>query len=232
MKQYQEKDALKIIREVIQKKMDVIGWFAFNNFSSKARLKIVEVSEYENKLIFGFTKSKNENIFQVISGFSKINIFVPHVSLLFCSRLQSMDIEKGIIQTEFPELSIFYDRRESARIELEFPVWSYITIGSTKYSKKVSDLSLGGMSIVFSKSERFNLKEGNKLKGVILSFGKNNMEFEVKLTQSLKLQPFLLSSCPYGGLRASFQFIDLDKDKLEFLNMILLSHVGMVKKLS
>lgn len=225
-----DKKTFQSIREAVSKKKDVLVWYLFNNHSIKASSKIDSIDEAKEEIIISPQAGSPGKMKKVISGFGTVNVFIPNLSLIFSSPFKSIN-EHGRITLGMPETSLFYDRRTDDRVVLGNVLWAEFTAHGKKIRKKIFDLSIGGMAIVFAKSERFKLPLGTIIEDASLFLEGSNTKINMrcKITNSLKLSPYLLDSCPYGGARISFQFLDMTKKQHEFVSNILISHVGLDK---
>lgn len=226
-----EKDTFKVINECIEKKKEAFAWYLFNNHTIKTPVKIDSFNLEKEEIHFSPSPGSVKELSQIIGGIGKINIYIPNFSFVFCSELKKYD-ESGKFILKAPEMSLFYDRRETNRVDLEISIMAKFIHKGKTFRKKLFDIGPGGCSIIFSKTERFKVNIGEVISDLTLEVtdSKNSILINAKVASILKLSPYLLDNTPYGGNRISFQFTGLKSVETDFINKIILSHVGMAKK--
>jgi hypothetical protein len=229
-RQNKEREALAAIKEAMEKKQTVLCWYVLNDHTVKAELTVLNFHPNKDEIVFKPMPGSLPYLKQMISGSGKMNFFLPCQSCTFSSELKSLD-ENGKLVTSLPEVFRFNDRRSGHRVDLEMTIWADFEINGKKYHKKCFDLGAGGLSIVFSNLEHFRGRINQSLDSIELTVGKNKIETKCQIVNILKLTPYKLDNCPYGGSRVSFKFLKLKEKDKETLEGIVMSHLGLIKDL-
>lgn len=139
-----------------------------------------------------------------------IKCLVKKKSVLFESTF--LDFEKRKLLLEVPKLVSFYNRRQKERIT---PVGRLIVVfnySGRKFERECLDISLDGLSFLFTKQEVFKFKRNDKLRIVIPQIRKN-MVLNTVVTNVAILRAGQIAHHPYGGIRVSIHFQDVSEDK-------------------
>lgn len=208
-------DILESLLKIQKNNQIILAWYAFNGHLLQAELRLKTIRKDRNDLVLVPQWDSLDYLQQLISGQGRINFYVPDESLVFISELKLLD-EQGILTVGMPEKYFLHDRRRDQRIDL-LPSLS-ISFEGISLAKRCLDISSGGFSLVISQQERrlFKLSEYQ----VTLTNGELSLQLEANLSNELKLRPYMLDKCPYGGFRLAFSFLnmnDLTRKRLDDL---------------
>ena len=198
-------DVLETLKRIQQSNQLVIAWYSFNGHVIQAELNIKAIRKDRNELVFVPKWDSLDYLQQLISGQGKISFFAPEDSLVFIAELRLLG-DDGLLTVSMPEKHFFHDRRKDQRVDLLSSLW--VSFEKSSLKKRCLDISGGGFSIVVSQAERMLLKQIGS--SVSLNLGENCLNLEIELSNELKLRPYMLEKCPYGGFRLAFSFINLN----------------------
>jgi len=210
------KDFDRMIVEAIRENYSFFAWQSIGGVVEKCELKVKayrkEYMEIELELCVG----QEENLAKVISGNRILNIYVPELSVSFCSVLKS-STEGKKIKLNPPVDFVFYERRKHERV-----VPSKVCFVSFEHNKKmvrrsVHDFSLGGIAIVLSKTERMNIEKGKTLDNFTVEIGKKKIKVKAECVNSIVIDRFKLENLPYGGFKLGFRFTEISAEDKSYL---------------
>jgi c-di-GMP-binding flagellar brake protein YcgR len=210
-----EKENYRVIREAIQSKTKVIAWSLPNNLFISNFVNLTFFDSEKEEISLTPIKGGNNDLAKMISGFGRINIYLPEESVAFVSKIKSLT-KDGKITLGLPLFSQFFERRAQERTDLDSTIRAEFMVEEVSYRKELLDISPGGFSLVFLKNEKIKYSEEIIIENINLKFKGSSSQITVdgKIVKILKISPFSLDKCPYGGFRVSFQFIDLgDKER-------------------
>ncbi len=213
-------EVIKSIEEAVTKKYDVVVWYLFHSYTIKGNAKIRMYHPGKSEILIEPQGGGSEVMEQVISGFGTVNVYIPLLSLVFSAPFKNLN-ERKALTLGMPDTYLYYDRRTRDRVFLEENYNVEFTVGKRECRKRLHDISPGGMSIIFSKSERFAIEPGTKIKNVKLTGDHKTIEVDVVIVNYLKLSPYMLEACPYGGAKVSFRFADLDESTSKVIRQIM-----------
>jgi c-di-GMP-binding flagellar brake protein YcgR len=219
-------EILNSIKEAVSKKYDVVIWYLFHNHIIQTKAKIKKVDQGKSKILIQPEAGSAGVIDKVISGFGTVNIYIPELSVIFSSPFVEMD-EKKVLNLGLPSTYLYYDRRSEERIFVNSDNTIDFTYGKKSICKKIHDISSGGMSIIFSKSERTIIPVGTRINKVRLKTEEKTYELDCIVTNFLKLSPYMLDACPYGGAKVSFKFLNLSEEIYEVITKIITEQVKL-----
>lgn len=215
-----EKNIYDSIKNAHQKKYPLAAWQLEGDVLLKAELTILSYKVDRNEIILQTSEGMENHLIQMITGLGKLNFYLNEFSLLFTSDIKKLE-PGGKLTISFPQHYFFHDRREGERFEiLGLPFAVKLKIGNRQLKKSCFDISKGGLSILFSQSERVPYQTGDLIKDLTLVFGGHEVNFEARVVRILKLKPYMLESIPYGGSRLSLKFekmAEMDTGKLQKL---------------
>ncbi|OUR93021.1 hypothetical protein A9Q84_21190 [Halobacteriovorax marinus] len=191
------------ILEAYKSKYSVYAWGSFGGHVIKADLEFKTIKFNQKKIVLVPTKLSRSYLEDLLGGSGKLNIAIPQMSLLFEAEYLKYDDDLTIT---FPLFHKFYDRRKSERVDPFIPLQLKMNYKGITYKKTCSDIGVGGLSIILSRSEMTRFMVNDEIKDVELSFPLKNMIVEVKVASLVKLNPYKDEKHPYGGSRLSLSF--------------------------
>lgn len=217
-----EKENYRVLREAIQKKTKVIAWSLPNNLFISNLVNLTFFDFEKKEIILTPLKGEKNELAKMINGFGRINIYLPEESVVFVSKIKSLT-KDGKITLGLPLFSKFFERRAEERIDLDSTVRAEFMVEGISYRKELLDISSGGFSLVFLKNEKVKWSKEKIIKNINLKFkgSSNQITVDGRIAKILKISPFSLDKCPYGGFRISLQFIDLEDKEREILEKYL-----------
>ena len=217
-----EKENYRVLREAIQKKTKVIAWSLPNNLFISNLVNLTFFDFEKKEIILTPLKGEKNELAKMINGFGRINIYLPEESVVFVSKIKSLT-KDGKITLGLPLFSKFFERRAEERIDLDSTVRAEFMVEGISYRKELLDISSGGFSLVFLKNEKVKWSKEKIVKNINLKFkgSSNQITVDGRIAKILKISPFSLDKCPYGGFRISLQFIDLEDKEREILEKYL-----------
>ncbi len=205
----------ELFREILKEEREELAPFEAS-FLIKGLSKKENATEFSLKLDTG----KVQNL---LSGSLELDFYLPNHSLFFRSKIVN---GKRDFSFSFPHLFFKCDRRYFSRYRSMSSIQIILPHERNPPRRKCFDLGLGGMSIIFSKTDLHRLRKGQRLSEVKIiaeNAGTPGVELllDCEVIEILKLEPFKYENCPYGGARVSFRFERLDKTSENKLAKIL-----------
>lgn len=217
-----KKENYRIIREAIKNKSEILVWSLPNNLLIKTNAIFSSFDSDNREISIRPIGGKKEELIKLINGYGRMNIYLPDQSIVFASRVKKL-LDDGTISLEDPEYAQFFERRIEQRIDLDSSVRAEFEVDGKSYRKGLLDISDGGFSIVFSKNEKIKWAQDTIVEEINLRFRgiEEKICLKARVAYVLKVVPFSLEKCPYGGLRVSFQFIDLKENEKQIISSFL-----------
>lgn len=200
-----KKDLKVEILDSFKKKHTVFAWVMQNDQVVRAELKFITVEIEKKKINLIPTPESQSYLEEMINGLGRINLIIPEKSLIFESEMLNFD-ENNNLSVSFPKYYRFYERRNFERIDPFIPIKVEFLTNNVKVLKDCFDISVGGFSLVFSKTESVPLNLGDEIKEVKVTRILDSHLSKALVVNVIKLKPFMLDNCPYGGTRVSFKF--------------------------
>lgn len=210
------KDFDRMIVEAVRENYSFFAWQSIGGVVEKCELKIKayrkDYSEIELELCVG----QEDKLAKVISGNRTLNIYVPELSVSFCSDLKS-SAEGKKIKLSPPNDFVFYERRKHERV-----VPSKVCFVSFEHNKQIVrkpiyDFSLGGIAIVLGKTERINVEKGKMFADFTVEIGLKKIKVKAECVNSIVIDRFKLDNLPYGGFKIGFRFTDISAEDKSYL---------------
>jgi c-di-GMP-binding flagellar brake protein YcgR len=215
-----KKDIKQTLINCYKESMHVFAWALNSTQIVKAELKIKLIDAKTKKIHLVPDAKSKPYLDEMIGGLGRINLIIPEASFIFDCEVQQFD-EDGVLVVTFPKYYRFYERRRFERIDPFIPIKVQLKNKNKIIQKDCLDIGVGGFSLVFSKVEHVPFKKGETLEDVLITRLTESNSAKVKVTNVLKLKPYTLENCPYGGTRVSFAFIEPAKDLNDFILTII-----------
>jgi len=217
------RDISKIITDVIMRNDPAFSFYTFDHHIIKAQLSIKSIRKELNQITFQAEGENLINLQEMISGSGKINIYLPSESILFSVEMKHLS-DDGVMLTGAPELIYSYDRREDERYFLENPILINFKWRKKIYTKECYDISLGGLSLVFSKGENVRFNMGEEISDLKICFGNTHMPIKGKVVGRRRIDPFSSKNNLYSGIKFSVHFQEKETLVNNFIKSILEGH--------
>ncbi|MFZ8932413.1 MAG: PilZ domain-containing protein [Bacteriovoracaceae bacterium] len=221
-------EVINSLKEAVSKKYDIVIWYLFHNHIIQAKAKIKKFNQSNSEIHIQPQGDYFGMIDKTISGFGTVNIYIPELSLVFSAPFKSMNDKKNLILGE-PNSFLYHDRRSEDRTYVESHYTINFKLGKKEIQKKLHDISAGGMSIIFSKSERTVIPAGTTIKKIKLKAMGKTYELDCLVTNYLKLSPYMIDACPYGGAKVSFKFLNLNEKNSKVISKIITEQLELQK---
>lgn len=215
MREQKSRDFEKMIVEAVQNNFSFFAWNSFGGEVEKCELKIKayrkEINEIELEL-----KDPNYNISKIISGDRIINIYVPELAVSFTSALKLVTPDKKIKLYPPKEFS-FFERRKHERISPTKTCYVSFEHNRNQIKKSIYDISLGGIAIILSKSDKLVIPKGKEYPVITLEIGIRKLKIQAECVNSFTIDRYKLDNFPYGGYKIAFRFKDMSQEDREYL---------------
>ncbi|MDH5581200.1 MAG: hypothetical protein OEY33_04780, partial [Bdellovibrionales bacterium] len=116
----------------------------------------------------------------------------------------------------------FHDRRKSKRSILARPCVVVLDLDSKVITKNCYDLGVGGLSLLFSKSENISFKDGQILNSCSIKISSGKIKgLKLRYLRTVQLAPYQYENYPFGGKRVSFSFHELSSSDLSKIEVFM-----------
>lgn len=215
-KELEIEEGLRLVEKTGAHKKQLVAWDLFNDIFIKAPLEIKSVSVRSKSLQMMATNSESKgNLNLLINGSGELNLFVSEFALGFSAELYSYK-ENGLLELEKPKNFLLFERRDGDRFLLDGEILVSLQNNNKIVKKRCLDISAGGLSLIFSKSDAANIRL-EKSAQIIIHLGKKDIQVTTEVVDTQKLMPFVHSEAPYGGVRYSLKFLSLDPTMKQFI---------------
>ncbi len=215
-----KKDIKQTLISCQKESMQVFTWAMNSTQIVKAELKIKLIDVKTKKIHLVPDPKSKPYLDDMIGGLGRLNFIIPEKSFIFDCEVQQYD-DDGVLVVTFPKYYRFYERRRFERIDPFIPIKVELSYKNKTIQKDCLDIGIGGFSLVFSKTEIISFKKGEILENVTITRIMDKNTANVKVANILKLKPFTLENCPYGGTRVAFSFVEPHKKLKESILTII-----------
>jgi len=205
-----KKDIKQTLISCQKEQLQVFSWAMNSTQIVKAELKIKLIDVKTKKIHLVPDPKSKPYLDDMISGFGRLHLIIPELSFIFDCELQQYN-DDGVLVVTFPKYYRFYERRRFERIDPFIPIKVELKWKDKILQKDCLDIGVGGFSLVFSKTENIPFKKGDEIEEITITRIADKNKAKVKVANILKLKPFTLENCPYGGTRVSFSFVEPSK---------------------
>jgi hypothetical protein len=230
MRKYRKlRDISSTITDVIKRDDPVFAFYTFQGHVLKTQITAKKIKKELNQIVF---HAQGENLLylqEMVSGSGKINLYLPSDSIMFSCEMKNLD-EEGYMVTGLPEVIYSFDRRSDERFFLEEPILVTFKWKKRTFTKECYDLSAGGLSLVFSKSEAINFKDGDFVDEFKICYGKKHIPVKAMVVGKRKIDPYTNNNIMYSGLKFSMSFKDQEPALKKLINAILEGHTSLVSQ--
>ncbi|MBT3584090.1 MAG: hypothetical protein HN509_04230 [Halobacteriovoraceae bacterium] len=193
-------------------------WDGTNQHLSKTPMLLNQIKTDDDTLLFRPQEESLIILEDLLKERSFLNIYLPQGSYLFQVRWKHHD-RNGNVGTYFPDLLRFIERRTSDRLYPE----RFIKIKFKEQQKSCYDLSVEGLSVVFTKSEISDLSVGDKFPAVLL-YDALEINLNLEVTTVTKIKPFIFENLPYGHKKMGLKITELKPKDAKKLDALLNFH--------
>lgn len=211
-----KRDFDKKIIEALKKQYHIVTWSSLDGVISKCQLSLKAFRRDYNEIEFKLEEQNLEAFKKVITGDKTLKIYIPETSISFSCQLKSFE-EDSRIKVTIPNDYTFFERRKHERVAPEKRCYAHIDFNGLRPKLDVHDISMGGFSVIFPKSNKMSIAIKQQFQNVCLDLIGHRIETNVECTGSVVIDPFRVESLPYGGFKISFKFLALSKADSDFL---------------
>ncbi|MEI8345824.1 MAG: hypothetical protein WCG27_00025 [Pseudomonadota bacterium] len=208
----------RVLIEALKEGNKLIGWYDTPEGLLRAELKIKSLSVVRKEIVLSPLAGSYFYLKEIITGSGKINFYAPLSGLVFTSEVIRFP-EKGPLVVAFPKEHLFDERRQLNRIDCaNLDLWINFGHDNKSMRKKCYDISIGGFSVLFAKTDKFPWKEQTVLEQVTLVANSQKEIFTAEILGIHNIDPYALKNYPYGGRRVSFKFLNTSKAQKDFIH--------------
>ncbi len=197
--------------------------FVVSYFAKKLKkLPVNYVGHCERGWILQVSPVFKSQMAEFLSGSGQLTFYLSPLEAMFKASLREIDLSSGELRVELPFDIVFDDRRKNKRIILQQDLnllYNYDKGGMLR--KRVFDLSLGGLVLVFSAMESCSLKINDILKHVHFSYENQFQYIDLKVLHIMKPKKFEIEAMPYAAKRVALQFVSLSLEQRAFVEQVL-----------
>lgn len=195
----------------------IIAWKALGDHKVMAELKIDTIRKFNNELILTAINGTDENLKQIISGGSSINLMIVEQGILFSSDIKEYNVDQKMTLI-FPKIMAQAERRKHLRLFIDENMKCLVEffkaspgalstkIQVQKFDKKCHDLSVGGLSFVVSKAEAKFFKVGDVLENIQLLLDEDKSVINAQIVNVLEISPDENAKLQYKGYKVCLKF--------------------------
>ncbi len=212
------KDFDRMIVEAVRENYTFFAWQSIGGVVEKCELKIKAYRKDYNEIELELREGQEDKLAKIISGSRILNIYVPELSVSFCSELKSaaaMDNKR--IKLCPPTEFLFYERRKHERVQPSKVCFVSFEHNKQMVKKPIYDFSLGGIAILLPKAERINVEKNKVFKDFIVEIGMRKMKVEAECVSTLVIDRFKLENLPYGGNKLAFRFLTISAEDKDYI---------------
>lgn len=208
----------KRIIEAIQKNYLCYIWNTIDKVIYKVPLQIKTLRKDYNEIEFDVSEEHNNDLKNILSGSGQVKIFIPDLSIAFASELKRLDNKK--IKIGIPEEYTFHERRKHIRVKPEQACFANVNYSGFTPKMSIYDISLGGFSIIYPKSNRVSVEPNTDYQIIIDVYG-HKISSKAKCVGGFVLESNKVEDLPYGGYKVAFEFVGLnERDKKYLMDII------------
>jgi len=213
--QKRSRDFDKMIVEAIQNNFSFFAWQSVAGNVEKCELVVKAYRKEYNEIELEL-KNPEDNMAKIISGTRVINIYVPELAVSFTSELKSVTADKRL-KLYPPKEFNFFERRKHERLNPIKTCYVVFEHNRNQIKKAIYDISLGGIAIILSKSDKLVIPKGKEFPLITLEIGLRKLKIKAECVNSFTIDRFKLDNLPYGGYKIAFRFKDMSKEDREYL---------------
>lgn len=210
------KDFDRMIVEAVRENYSFFAWQSISGVVEKCELKVKAYRKTHNEIELELCAGQEERLAKVISGNRLLNIYVPELSVSFCSEIKSSGEDKRI-KLSSPSEFVFYERRKHERVQPSKVCYVNFEHNKQAVRKPVYDFSLGGIALLLSKTERINVEKGKVLNDFVVEVGLRKIKVTAECVNSIVIERFKLENLPYGGFKIGFRFTNISAEDKQYL---------------
>ena len=230
MREKKTKDLVKILLELQQNKFEVMAWYIFEETMIQTDLTVNTIRKDRGEIVFKASEDSFPYLKQMVSGSEKINFYIPCEGCIFSSDLKNLQ-NNGLLFVSLPTSHSFLERRAEERVHCDSFIWVSFESEGKKFTKKCHDIGMGGISLLFSKSEKPNINVKQLFSGMKIFWGEQEIIVASQVNGVNKIGKFESEEYPYGGSRIMFKFVSFGKDGKNRLKKLLSSYDGLAKNI-
>lgn len=214
--QKRSRDFDRMIVEAVQGNFSFFAWQSIGGNVEKCELKIKAYRKDYNEIELEVKNDQEDALAKVISGNRILNVYVPELSVTFSAELKSVSTDKKVKIYPPKEFS-FYERRKHERLNPTKTCYVSFEHNRAMLKKSIFDISLGGIAIILSKSDKIIIPKDKTFPQLILEVGLRKIKVKAECVNSFNIDRFKLDNLPYGGYKIAFRFTEMSKEDREFL---------------
>ncbi len=203
--------------DVFQKKLPVIVWQNVDDVIFKCNIYLKSFKKDIGEFEF-YVSEKDVELFRKITiGKRVISLYVPASSISFNVFIDQY-IDDTKFKTSIPENYQFFNRRENERVQPTETTYVTFEYQKQTFKKYLFDISVGGLSLVIPKADRFNLEKGAMITNFVIHLENKKIKVHVECVNSFSVDRYKVDSLPYGGQKIAFKFIKIQTQDKIFIN--------------
>ncbi len=202
-------------KSLIQKDR-LIAWYSFNGQLLRCNLNFKQKNTRKNEIVLQVEPNEIYIMDLMISGNDIINFYIPSKSIHFKAILKNYT-ESGQLSISMPYEVKEEERRRDIRVEPDIDIKISFMYNGNWYTRKTFDVSAGGFSIVFGEQEKIKVEKEQDIGIIKIDLLDRSIIAKAQVATIMKLRPFLLENCPYGGQRISFMFTEIEPRDRAFI---------------
>jgi c-di-GMP-binding flagellar brake protein YcgR len=205
----------RMLVEAVQSNFSFFAWQSIGGNVEKCELKVKAYRKDYNEIELEL-KNPTDNISKIISGNRIINIYVPEQAVSFSSELKVITADKKI-KIYPPKDFTFFERRKHERLNPTKSCFVTFEHNRQQIKKSIYDISLGGIAIILSKSDKIVIPKGKEYPVITVEIGIRKLKVQAVCINSFSIDRFKLDNLPYGGYKIAFRFMEMSQDDREYL---------------
>lgn len=190
-------------------------WIQYENNLKQVPFTLSQVKPAEHTMSFSFSRGLMEQFVGSLFGGEKLKVFLSDVGVTFFTEVLKCHKDSGLLKVTFPEIVFFEERRKEKRYRPSGLLKISVQDKNGSFLRKdIMDISVGGLSFLLGKEDRFPHKDGEEVSFEI-KFGSKKFELIGQVVKVLKIKPFVLENIPYGDRLVSLSFTPRDEMSLK-----------------
>lgn len=222
------KDLDRMIVEAVQGNFSFFAWSSIGGVVEKCELKVRAYRKEYNEIELELKDPKSDSLDKVISGNRQLNVYVPELSVTFTTELKVITVDKKVKIYPPKEFTLF-ERRKHERLIPSKTCYVSFEHKNSIMKKSIYDISIGGIAIILSKSDKIIIPKGKEYESITLEIGMNRMKVKAECVNSFTLDRYKVDNLPYGGYKIAFRFLDMSQEDKEFLTEYI-THQLLIQK--
>ena len=210
------KDIERMMVEAVQGNFSFFAWQSIAGNIEKCELKIKAYRKDYNEIELELRNSSEDSLARVISGNRVLNVYVPELSVTFTAELKAVTADKKV-KIYPPKEFTFFERRKHERLNPMKTCYINFEHNRSMIKKSIYDLSIGGLAIILSKSDKIVIPKGKEFPFIIVELGVRKIKVKAECVNSFTLDRYKVDNLPYGGFKIAFRFVDMAPEDREFL---------------